>query len=270
MSFEYDTWPGTFDAEALTFSLVKRWSCTEPFVLKLSILYIGERLQLELHYDSQSISSKQVHHLVTLLQTLMQNVVVHPHLPVGSLPILEPTEQTQLLIMGNGPHAPVSAQGLHRLFEAQVKRTPSQLAVISAREQLTYQQLNRRANRLAQVLHRRGVGPNVLVGLYMRREAQMLVGLLGILKAGGAYVPLDPESPPARLILQLQQSQAIFLLSQQGMNSHLPEWEERTLWLEGLEQEMSEAFASDLPSGSQGEDLAYVIYTSGSTGAPKG
>ena len=108
------------------------------------------------------------------------------------------------------------------------------------------------------------------VGLCMKRNAQMLVGLLGILKAGGAYVPLDAESPSTRLTYQLRDSQTALLLTQQAVDPHLSAWNGRTLWLEDLEQEMSEASADDLLGRSEGEDLAYVIYTSGSTGVPKG
>jgi len=270
VTFEHEKWPASFPAEELILSLDQRWCCTEPFMLKLSILQVGERLQLELHYDPQSVITGRVTRLASMLQVLLQSVVEQPQAPVGALTLLTADEQSHLLTTFRAPVRSLPTWGWHRLFEAHVKRLPSQLAVISAGEQLTYQQVNERANRLARVLRRRGVGPNVLVGLCMTRSAHMLVGLLGILKAGGAYVPLDPESPSARLSYQVQESQFRLLLAQQEVGTHLPEWGERTLWLEDLEQEMSEAPASDLAGGSEMGDLAYIIYTSGSTGMPKG
>jgi amino acid adenylation domain-containing protein len=270
VAFEHERWPASFPAEKVSFSLDQRFCCTEPFRLKLSILQVGERLQLELHYDPQSVIAKRVPRLASMLQVLLQSVVEQPQALVGALTVITADEQSYLLTTLRAPVRLLPAQGLHRLFEAHVRRAPSQLAVISTREQLTYQQLNERANRLAQVLRKRGVGSNVLVGLCMARSAQMLVGLLAILKAGGAYMPLDAGNPPARLMYQLEESRAVFLLAQQEVSICLPEWGGRMLWLEDLEQEMSQAPAGDLPGGSEAEDLAYVIYTSGSTGMPKG
>src|SRR5262249_4807592 len=153
--------------------------------------------------------------LARLFQTLLLSTMEQPQALVGSLPLLKIDERNRLLTAWRASTSPPPAQALHQLFEAQVQRVPDQLAVIGRDEQLTYQQLNSRTNRLARVLRQRGVGPNVLVGLCMKRGAQMLVGLLGILKAGGAYVPLDVESPPARLAYQLQACQAALLLTQQ-------------------------------------------------------
>ena len=270
VSFEYERWPATLHAGALTFSLLQCWSCTEPFVLKLSARQVGERLQLELYYDPQQVSSEQVRSLATLFGTLLVNATAQPQTRVGMLSLLSSAERRHLLTTFSAPQRSWPEQSLHQLFEGQVRRQPGALAVISYQAQMTYQQLNVRANQLAYILRQRGVGPNVLVGLCLSRQASMLVGLLGILKAGGAYLPLDASNPPARLSYQLQESGARLLLTQEEQRSSLPDWAGNTLYLEDLEGELAQASGENQATGSIGEDLAYVIYTSGSTGAPKG
>ncbi len=270
ISFEHHTWPASFNAGALSFSLVKRSSCFEPFVLKLSSLQVGDSLQLELHYDPQRIDSTLVSQIATIFHTLLQAGLQQPHTAVDTLPLLTFDEQTALLAMGRTATRSLPDLRLHQLFEQQAQRLPDHLAVISTQEQLTFQQLNERANQLAWVLQQQGVGPNVLVGLCMTRSTQMIIGLLGILKAGGAYLPLDPENPSARFKHMLQESQAILLLTQQGLLQQLPSWEGKTLSLEALEPDLLQSSTSNLPTRCDAQDLAYIIYTSGSTGMPKG
>ena len=137
-------------------------------------------------------------------------------------------------------------------------------------EQLTYRQLNGRANQLARHLQTLGVGPDVLVGVCMERSIEMAVGLLGILKAGGAYAPLDPTYPSARLAFMLQDTQVSVLLTQDWLLGVLPEHTARTLCLNQGWQTLKDEPDGNLTSPVTAEHLAYVIYTSGSTGAPKG
>ncbi|BCL80832.1 hypothetical protein ccbrp13_32970 [Ktedonobacteria bacterium brp13] len=151
-----------------------------------------------------------------------------------------------------------------------MRRHPEHLAVLDGREQMTYAQLNARANQLARVLQRAGVGPNVLVGLCLARGVSLLVGLLGILKAGGAYVPLDPEYPTSQLQRQLQVVQVPLLLTQRSLQERLAVWLGPQLYLEDLTERLGQEAAQDLPSHNEGEDIASVIFTSGSTGQPKG
>ena len=273
VTFEHEIWPASFPASQVNLSLKQRFCCTEPFLLKLSILQIGADLQLELSYDPQCVMTTCVPRLASLLHVLLQSAVERPQTQVGALTLLTADERKHLLTRGCAPVRSLPYRGLHQLFEEQVELQPNQLAVIcsdAACPALTYQELNERANQLAQVLRKRGVGPNILVGLCLARSAQMLVGLLGVLKAGGAYLPLDAGSPPARLTHQLQESRTALLLTQQEMSTRLPTWEGQTLCLEDLEHEMSQSEASNLADESSAEDLAYVIYTSGSTGIPKG
>lgn len=158
----------------------------------------------------------------------------------------------------------------HQLFEAQVERAPHAVAVVYAGAQLTYQELNRRANQLAHFLRRQGVGPEVLVGLCVERSLEMVVGLLGILKAGGAYVPLDPGYPADRLGFMLADAQVSVLLTQKHLKAWKPHDGMKVINLdEGLEQICQES-EENPASGVTTNNAAYIIYTSGSTGTPKG
>ena len=130
LSFEYDVWPAVFDTGKVTFSFHKQWSCSELFALKLHALQVGKSLQLELHYDPQRVSKPQANHLANLFHTLLLSVTEQPQTPVGGLPLLKADEQNRLFTALRAPTSPLPAQGLHQLFEAQVKRVPDQLAVI--------------------------------------------------------------------------------------------------------------------------------------------
>jgi amino acid adenylation domain-containing protein len=159
----------------------------------------------------------------------------------------------------------------HQLFEDQVERTPHAVAVVYEERQLTYQELNRRANQLAHYLRRLGVGPEVLVGLCVERSPDMIVGVLGILKAGGAYVPLDPAYPPDRLAFMLADSRAPVLLTQKRFNIWKAADGMQVVNLdEDLEQIRQESEENPASDGVMATHAAYIIYTSGSTGTPKG
>ena len=176
---------------------------------------------------------------------------------------------------------------IHELFAEQAQRTPDAVAVVHEDRQLTYRELNERAEALARVLRERGVGPEVRVGLCALRSLDMVVGLYAILKTGGAYLPLDPSYPPERLAFMLEDAQAPILLTQQALHDALPRAEAKILWLNALASSSSSNTAEPAARTStrttdhailqaapvvppSSENLAYVIYTSGSTGKPKG
>ena len=162
----------------------------------------------------------------------------------------------------------VSDLGIHQLFEQAAHRDPNAPAVICGAETLTYAELDRDANRLAQVLRSRGVGPDVLVGLCVERSASMVAGLLGILKAGGAYVPLDPSHPRERLEYILNDARAKVLLTQESLRKHFSELASELVLIDS--EHPGENLATIPSKPPVASNLAYVIYTSGSTGRPKG
>ncbi len=159
---------------------------------------------------------------------------------------------------------------VHRLFEAQVSRTPDAPAVIGADEQVSYAELNRQAERVAQELRRLGVGPESLVGLCVERSVATIAGLLGILKAGGAYVPLDPHYPSARLALMLADGPITVLVTEERLRTRLPVHAAQIVYVEQAIRLHNQPEPHDLPCAAAAEHAAYVIYTSGSTGTPKG
>ncbi|NEO74192.1 non-ribosomal peptide synthetase, partial [Moorena sp. SIO3H5] len=159
---------------------------------------------------------------------------------------------------------------IHQLFEEQVDKTPDAIAVVFDQQQLTYHQLNQRANQLAHHLQNLGVEPEVLVGICVERSLQMVVGLLAILKAGGAYVPLDPNYPPERLSYMLEDSGVELLLTQQSLLESLPSHTPRIVCLDSDWAAIEQHSGENLDVGVSSDNLAYVIYTSGSTGKPKG
>ena len=159
---------------------------------------------------------------------------------------------------------------IHHLIEAQVERSPEAIAVVFDEDQLTYRELDDRANQLARHLQTLGVTSDVLVGLCVERSITMLVGLLGILKAGGAYVPLDPKYPRDRIAHILADSQAPLLITEQSLVSNLPDHTAQVLCLDTAWNQIETEDTANLQPTIQADNLAYVIYTSGSTGKPKG
>ena len=195
----------------------------------------------------------------------------NPEQQLRSEESLTDTERHKLLVEWNKttteyPHD----RCIHQLFEEQVERAPDAVAVVFEGEQLTYQQLNARANQLALYLRSLGVKPEVLVGICVERSFDAIVGILGILKAGGAYVPIDPAYPSERIAYMLNDSQLPVLLTQQKLVASLPQHQARVVCLDADWEEIS--VMSFLPpiTDVTPENLAYIIYTSGSTGKPKG
>jgi amino acid adenylation domain-containing protein len=187
------------------------------------------------------------------------------------LSLLTEQERHQLLVDWNNTTKEYpSDKCIHQLFEEQVELTPDAEAVLFEDKQLTYRELNQRANCLAHHLRTLGVGSEVLVGICVERSLEMVVGLLGILKAGGAYVPLDPAYPPERLAFMLEDAQVRVLLTQARLVESLPKHQGPIVCLD-TDWEIIERQSEENPGCSLTSDnLAYVIYTSGSTGRPKG
>ena len=187
------------------------------------------------------------------------------------LSLLTQAESHQLLVEWNQTQADYPKnQCIHQWVELQVELTPDKVAVIFEDQQLTYRELNRRANKLAHSLQTLNVGPEVLVGICLERSLNLVIGLLGILKAGGAYVPLDPAYPQERLAFMLEDSQMPVLLTEQNQLSKLPKHDCQVVCIDTDEEIINQQSESNPKSGVTPENLAYTIYTSGSTGNPKG
>ncbi len=231
----------------------------------------GAEVGLGFQYDRSRFERETIERMAGHLQQLLEGIVAAPECRLSRLPLLTDSELQQLLIEWNGTAADYPRDRcLHQLFEEQARRTPEAAAVAFGDRQLTYAQLNARANRLARHLRELGVGPEVLAAICVERSLEMAVGLLGILKAGGAYVPLDPDYPAERLAFMLEDSQAPVLLTQQALLERLPARRAQVVCLDGEPNRIDRQPDDDLPAQARPHDLAYVIYTSGSTGNPKG
>src|SRR4051794_33593185 len=208
----------------------------------------------------------------TALERLIEALERAPGRALRSLQVLPERERQRVLVEWNASRVEYARhECVHELFEAQAERTPEAVAVVYEASQLSYGELNRRANRVAHYLRQLGVGPDVPVGLCVERSLEMIVGLLGILKAGGAYVPLDPAYPAERLHFLLADARVSVLLSQRALRDRLPETDARRVELDGTGAALMAQQPSHNPAVRlQPTNLAYVIYTSGSTGKPKG
>ena len=204
-------------------------------------------------------------------QSLREGIVTNPNPALSEIPLLTDAEKHQLLVEWNDTRIDYPRDKcIHELFETQVAKTPDAIAVVFADQQLTYRELNSRANQLAHYLRKLGVGPETLVGIFMERSMEMIVGLLGILKAGGAYVPLDPTYPKERLAFMLEDSRAPFLLTQARLGELRPAFGATPISLDQDRQDIAQESTANIGPVQSPETLAYVIYTSGSTGKPKG
>jgi aspartate racemase len=222
-------------------------------------------------YNTDLFDDTTISRMIEHYQVLLQGIVADPEQRLAALPLLTEAEHQQLLVAWNDTQTDYPRNAcIQHLFEAQVEQTPQAIAVSFNNEQLTYSQLNRRANQLAHHLQAQGVGPEVCVGLCLERSLEMIVGILGILKAGGAYVPLDPEYPQERLRFMLSDTQAPLLLTQQRLVSELPEQQGRVICLDTDWAAVDQESDTNPSSQATAESLAYVMYTSGSTGRPKG
>jgi len=194
-----------------------------------------------------------------------------PGRPLREVGLLTATERRHLLVdLARTRLVPVGPESIVAVWQEQVGRTPEAAAVVCEGEQLTYRQLEGRANQLGHYLRARGVGPEAMVGVCLERSLDMVVAVLGILKAGGAYVPLDANYPRARLDFMLHDARVQVLVTQQGLLAALPETEARVVCVDAEAGEIAGEPDTAPVSGVTGANLAYVIYTSGSTGQPRG
>lgn len=230
----------------------------------------GAETYIGISYSVSRFSAEASERILEHLLTVFAAFLAQPEQRLKDISILGREESTRLLFEWNATEAPHSAdQSLCHLFEAQVRQTPEAPAVVYADNQLTYWELNARANQLAHSLRMQGILPGTLVGVYVERSLDMLIGVLGILKAGAAYVPLDPTYPAERLEFISQDARLSLVLTQKSLAERASMFGGgQAICLDELMlQECSE---ENLEVHLSGQDLAYVLYTSGSTGKPKG
>jgi amino acid adenylation domain-containing protein len=241
------------------------------FDLELHVTETPEGLFAGFCYNRSLFDAATIRRLGQHFTALLQGVVADPRTPISRLPMLLEDERRTLLEEWNDVtrRFPVDAC-LHQRFEAQVDRSPDAVAVTCGGERLTYAQLDARANRLAHVLRAHGVGPDVLVGLCLDRNIDLVVGILAVLKAGGGYVPLDLANPAERIAFILQDSRVPVLLTESAQLHRLPAHAAQVVCVDRDRARIAEASEARLAPLAEPRHVAYVIYTSGSTGQPKG
>ncbi len=255
----------------LTLTPVESDINSAKFDLTLEITETESGLVGNLEYNTDLFKETSIQRMAAHLQTLLSGVVANPQQRLSQLPLLTEIEKHQLLVEWNNTAVEYRQQQcIHQLFEAQVERTPDAVAVVFESEQLTYRELNIRANQLAHYLQQLGVKPEVLVGICVERSLFMIIGLLAILKAGGAYVPLDPAYPKERLTYILEDAAVSVLLTQQQVIENLPQHQTRVVCLDTDWESIAQQSSQNPISECTTDNLAYIIYTSGSTGQPKG
>lgn len=237
----------------------------------LSAWEAHESAALSCEYDAEILDRESVGRLAGHFETLLASMVAEPNSAIGRLNLITAAEQQQLLTEWNAT-ATALPRGtcLHQFIEAQAQKTPDAVAVVCAEQELTYAQLNARANQLAAYLCKLGVRPESLVGLCCERSLDMLIGLVGILKSGGAYLPLDPAYPLERLAYMMKDAKVEVVLTQAHLSASLPPNDACVLRLDADWPLISAEPAATVDRGVGPHHLAYVIYTSGSTGTPKG
>ncbi|HEY2738205.1 MAG TPA: condensation domain-containing protein, partial [Thermoanaerobaculia bacterium] len=260
----------TLELSGLTWTPFDSAGETAKFDLTLSLEVSGRDLNGTLEYNRDLFDRMTIEHVVERYERLLAAAVKDVELPVFELPLLAPAEAHQLLVEWNATASAFPRQSIPSLFALQAARGPRQTAWVLGQEELSYEDLDRRSNRVAWHLRRQGVTAGDLVGLCVERSGAMLVAMLGILKAGAAYLPLDPGYPRERLGMMLEDSHAPLLLTQEGLAARLPATAARVVLLDAGWEEIAQESDAAIDSPATAEDLAYVIYTSGSTGRPKG
>ncbi|WP_257236992.1 non-ribosomal peptide synthetase [Nostoc sp. 'Peltigera malacea cyanobiont' DB3992] len=248
------------------------WKCSEDFrSLWGGNWEYSEGLRGVIVYNTDLFDKATISRMVEHFKTLLSAIVANPEERIANLPLLSEAELDQVLVEWNNTQADYPQDKcIHQLFEEKVQQYPDSIAVNFANEQLTYQELNTRSNKLAHHLQKIGVCSEVLVGICVSQSIEMIIGLLGIMKAGGAYIPLDSNYPQERLNFMLEDAQISVLLTQEKLLKHFQGFSKPIISIdkdwEIITQEKQDNPEIDLNS----DNLAYIIYTSGSTGKPKG
>ncbi|MGB7201846.1 MAG: MupA/Atu3671 family FMN-dependent luciferase-like monooxygenase [Pyrinomonadaceae bacterium] len=238
----------------------------------LTLFAYGEsEMLLRLVYDESRFDASTITRLANHLEKLSATIADKPEQLVSEMSLLTDVERSQMLNEWNDTSADFNRDAcVHQLFEAQVARTPEAVALAFEDLELTYAEVNQKANQLAARLIGLGVGPDSLVGICVRRSPEMVLGLLAILKAGGAYVPLDPEYPTQRIEFMIEDADISVLLADRVMAGRFSEAGVCLVNLDDFWDVARDDNKDDIGGSVTSRSLAYVIYTSGSTGVPKG
>lgn len=270
-NYQSDLIETVFSYDNVSYSFDNKWyhhgAELIPLVIHVSERETSEKLKFEIDYRIDSFEAWEIDQIQSFFLSLLKNALELPDKPVGLLAVMDRSEKEHIFHFNQPRSKPAAHWGVHQQFEYWAEYTPNQIAVVEDHCQITYGQLNEKANRLAHALRKQGVGPDTMVAMHLPRSSEMLVAMLGILKAGGAYLPIATDLPKNRIDVILEDSNvkiAITLSRYQQMVSGI----ESVFCLDNSFWQKESS--SNLTGSINPNDLMYVIYTSGSTGKPKG
>src|SRR5215813_9358417 len=260
----------SLNLHGLTVTRLPAESHTSKFDLTLQMSDNAGSLVCWLEYNIDLFAHDTIARIARHFEVLLAGIAANPDCRLANLPLLTKEDRAQLAQWNATSKDHSSDRCLHEMFSEQARATPDQIAITCGHQRLTFSQLNSAANQLAQFLRRKGVGPEVRVGVCLDRSPEMVIGLLGVLKAGGAFVPIDPSYPQERVSWLIEDSAASILLTEHRLLETLPPTEAALLCLDSDWQQIALESADEPEILVSPENAAYVIYTSGSTGKPKG
>jgi len=257
--------------QGIEFTLLEPPTGVSKFDLTLEMENRDQGLKATIEFSTNLFENETIRRMLGHFRALLEAIVAAPDSRLSEIPLLMPAERQLLLADWNATETPYQKElCVHQLFEAQVERAPNAAALVFDSEQMSYGELNARANQLAHFLRARRVGPESLVGLCLERSPEMVVAILGVLKAGGAYVPLDPGYPKDRLAFMIEDSRISVLLTQEYLQESLPPYQDSVIFLDAEWPLVAQESTRNPVNLATTANLAYVIYTSGSTARPKG
>ncbi|MCP4661953.1 MAG: amino acid adenylation domain-containing protein [bacterium] len=264
------TVPGELTLPGIEVGSVDVHTETAKFELALLLEETEQGLGGMLEYATDRFDAATIRRLLGHYRNLLAGLVADPQQRLSELPLVSEPERHQLLTEWNATTAAYPRESsIQRLFEAQVERSPEAVAVVAGGVELTYAELNRRANQLAHGLRELGAGPDVAVGLCLARSVELVVGILGILKAGAAYLPLNPGDPRKRLAFMLRDARAAVVVTEARQAQRLPGSGANVVCLDRDREPIAQHRSTNPMPTATAANLAYVMYTSGSTGIPK-
>jgi len=259
-------------AEGIAGIKIKNLKAFERTNFPLTILVApGEGLSIHIAYETAKFDKTFIEQILKNFETLLGNISKDASGKISDLSILTDEGEKKILLEWNDTKKDFpSDRCVHEYFEEQAVKTPDSVAVELGDEKLNYKKLNERANQVANYLVKLGAGPDTIVGIFIERSLEMVIGLLGILKAGSAYVPLDSSYPLERLSFMIEDSDISILLTKKTHIDKLPQTKAKVVLIDEEESEISKERIKNPEREISPSNLAYVLYTSGSTGRPKG
>lgn len=259
------------ETEGLVLTPLRTESVSSKFDLTLALAQFGSDLLGSVEYNTDLFERSTIERMIAHYLTILEAVATEPELKLSQLPLLTDAEWRHLVVELNRTEAADDDNRcVPQLLEAEAQRSAQAIAVSFGQQQLTYEELDRRANQLAGFLQSLGVGPEVPVALCLDRSLEMVLGILGVLKAGGAYVPIDSSYPLERIAFILSDAHAQILLTERKLAQSFAAYDGRVICLDSEWSGIAEFGARPAATRLSPENLAYILYTSGSTGKPKG